>query len=144
MGAEEAAITTIMNPEYLHQVCQITTIKILDYVSLMVAAGAEIICFLEPSSVMLGPDQFAEFSGKYIESICNKYKGTEISFVYHICGNTMHLIEKMAQSEVNACVLYFQTFSKLSIPAEFEMSDKSLEYYESLRFPYAPGIKPTW
>jgi len=106
MGAEEAALSTIMNPEYLHQVCQITTTKIQDYVSLLITAGAEIICFLEPSSVMLGPDQFTEFSGKYIESICSKYQGTEISFVYHICGNTMHLIERMAQSGVNALSLY--------------------------------------
>jgi len=40
----------------------------------------------------------------------------------------------------NACVLYFQTFSGLSIPKGFEQPDKSLEYYESLQFPYAPGI----
>jgi len=105
MGAEEAALATIMNPEYLHEVCQITTIKIQDYVSLLITTGAEIICFLDPSSVMLGPDQFTEFSGKYVDSICSKYLETEISFVYHICGNTMHLIERMAQSGVNALSL---------------------------------------
>jgi len=40
----------------------------------------------------------------------------------------------------NACVLYFQTFSKMPIPAGLERPDESLEYYESLQFPYAPGI----
>ena len=44
----------------------------------------------------------------------------------------------------NASVLYFQTFSKQDIPAGLEKPDKTLEYYESLQFPYAPGIKPTW
>lgn len=39
----------------------------------------------------------------------------------------------------NACVLYFQTYSKQSLPADFPVPNKSLEYYESLRFPYAPG-----
>jgi alpha-glucuronidase len=39
----------------------------------------------------------------------------------------------------NACVLYFQTFSKMALPAGFEKPDKTLEYYKSLRFPYAPG-----
>ena len=105
MGAEEAALATIMNPEYLHQVCQLTTIKIQDYVRLLIESGADIICFLEPSAVMLGADQFKEFSSKYVESICNKYQGTGISFVYHICGNTMHLIERMAESGVNALSL---------------------------------------
>ena len=39
----------------------------------------------------------------------------------------------------NACVLYFQTFSKMPLPAGYEKPDRSLEYYKSLRFPYAPG-----
>ncbi len=39
----------------------------------------------------------------------------------------------------NACLLYFQTFSKMRIPANYEQPDLTLEYYKSLRFPYAPG-----
>ncbi|HET7118574.1 MAG TPA: alpha-glucuronidase family glycosyl hydrolase [Hanamia sp.] len=39
----------------------------------------------------------------------------------------------------NACLLYFQTFSKMPIPANYEKPDHILEYYESLYFPYAPG-----
>jgi alpha-glucuronidase len=39
----------------------------------------------------------------------------------------------------NACLLYFQTFSKQPIPAEYEKPDKTLEYYKNLRFPFAPG-----
>ena len=44
----------------------------------------------------------------------------------------------------NACVLYFQTFSKRPIPEGFEKPDKTLEYYMNLNFPYAPGIKSKW
>lgn len=39
----------------------------------------------------------------------------------------------------NACLLYFQTFSNMPIPSVYEQPDKTLEYYKSLRFPYAPG-----
>jgi alpha-glucuronidase len=39
----------------------------------------------------------------------------------------------------NACLLYFQTFSKMPIPSGYEKPDKTLEYYKSLRFPFAPG-----
>jgi alpha-glucuronidase len=39
----------------------------------------------------------------------------------------------------NACLLYFQTFSKKPLPPGYEAPDQTLEYYESLRFPYAPG-----
>ena len=39
----------------------------------------------------------------------------------------------------NACLLYFQTFSRMPIPPSYEQPDQTLEYYISLRFPYAPG-----
>jgi alpha-glucuronidase len=39
----------------------------------------------------------------------------------------------------NACLLYFQTFSHLPIPANYQQPDHTLEYYKNLRFPYAPG-----
>lgn len=39
----------------------------------------------------------------------------------------------------NACLLYFQTFSKMKVPANYEKPDHSLEYYEGLKFPFAPG-----
>jgi len=48
--------------------------------------------------------------------------------------------EKEAVWWRNACLLYFQTFSKLPIPQGFEKPDKTLEYYMNLYFPYAPGI----
>lgn len=39
----------------------------------------------------------------------------------------------------NACLLYFQQFSKQPIPSSIEQPDKTLEYYKSLKFPFAPG-----
>ena len=38
----------------------------------------------------------------------------------------------------NACVLYFQNFSRRPIPAELEKPQKSLQYYQELSFPFAP------
>ncbi|MFL9485214.1 alpha-glucuronidase family glycosyl hydrolase [Chitinophagaceae bacterium LWZ2-11] len=51
----------------------------------------------------------------------------------------LNIQEKEAVWWRNACVLYFQTFSKQPIPKGYELPDKTLEYYESLQFPYAPG-----
>ncbi len=39
----------------------------------------------------------------------------------------------------NSCLLYFQTFSGMAIPAGYEQPDKKLDFYKSLQFPYAPG-----
>ena len=53
----------------------------------------------------------------------------------------LNIQEKEAVWWRNACLLYFQTFSKMSIPSKYEKPDHDLEYYESLKFPYAPGIR---
>ena len=42
----------------------------------------------------------------------------------------------------NACLLYFQTFSKKPIPSIYEQPDKTLEYYKSIRVLFAPGNTP--
>lgn len=42
----------------------------------------------------------------------------------------------------DACMLYFRTFSKREFPEEMEKPSRTLAYYRSLKFPYAPGIKP--
>ncbi|MGO4892026.1 alpha-glucuronidase family glycosyl hydrolase [Flavobacterium sp. W21_SRS_FM6] len=39
----------------------------------------------------------------------------------------------------DACVLYFQGYSNMALPAGLEKPQHSLEYYQSLTFPYAPG-----
>lgn len=44
----------------------------------------------------------------------------------------------------DACLLYFQTFSNKPLPKGVEKPAHSLEYYKSLKFPFAPGIRPRW
>ena len=47
--------------------------------------------------------------------------------------------EKEAVWWRDACLLYFQTFSKQPIPARYEQPQRSLDYYQALHFPFAPG-----
>ncbi|HEU5133535.1 MAG TPA: alpha-glucuronidase family glycosyl hydrolase [Steroidobacteraceae bacterium] len=47
--------------------------------------------------------------------------------------------EQEAQWWRDACIAYFQTFSKRPLPAGFAAPAHSLEYYQGLKFPYAPG-----
>jgi alpha-glucuronidase len=39
----------------------------------------------------------------------------------------------------DACLSYFQTFSKRPIPSIYEQPAHTLDYYKALRFPLAPG-----
>ncbi|MCB9208661.1 MAG: alpha-glucuronidase [Ignavibacteriales bacterium] len=62
--------------------------------------------------------------------------------------NHVKMLLGIQQKEANwwrdACVLYFQSFSKKEIPNELQKPKKSLEYFENLEYPYAPGIRPKW
>jgi alpha-glucuronidase len=47
--------------------------------------------------------------------------------------------EKEAKWWRDACIAYFQSLSKRPLPAGTAPPDHPLEYYQSLKFPYAPG-----
>ena len=51
---------------------------------------------------------------------------------------------KEAKQWRNACLLYFQQFSKMDLPDLIPKITKDLDYYKSLETPYAPGIRPSW
>lgn len=63
---------------------------------------------------------------------------------YQHVDDLLTIQEKEAVWWRNACLLYFQTFSKKPLPGGVQPADHDLEYYEKLSFPYAPGIKPGW
>jgi uroporphyrinogen decarboxylase len=46
MGADVAAIATVTNVDKLHTICQFMTEKILEYIRLLIASGAQMICIL--------------------------------------------------------------------------------------------------
>jgi uroporphyrinogen decarboxylase len=105
MGADEAAMTAIMDPDKLLKLCEFSVARIQEYIRLLIGAGAQVICVLEPTAVMLGPEEFGKFSSSFIKHIVNSYKYTDVSIIYHTCGNTMHLIDKMIESQVDAISL---------------------------------------
>jgi uroporphyrinogen decarboxylase len=104
IGASIAATYTILNPKLLHSFCKVSAEKITEYAKELVRAGAETVCFLEPSGVMLGPEQFREFSANYIRQIHEEI-GASIPAIYHVCGNSMHLIHEMCNAGVQALSL---------------------------------------
>jgi len=56
----------------------------------------------------------------------------------------LHIQQQEAVWWRNACLLYFQTFSKRPIPKDLEKPDQALEHYQAQEFRFAPGIRPRW
>lgn len=105
MGADDAAICSLLEPEKLTRLCELTVDKIHEYVNMLITAGAEVICVLEPTAVMLGPEQFKIFSAKYVKHIVDSCKFSGVSTIYHTCGDTTHLVNEMADSGVDGISL---------------------------------------
>lgn len=105
MGADDAAMATLMDTDSLHHLARFATDIVQKYVSYYIDVGAQLICILDPTAVMLGPDQFWEFSGKYAREIVRSCAARGVATVYHICGNSMHLIDKMTATGVNGLSL---------------------------------------
>lgn len=101
LGASEAATYCVLKSAFLHAYCTLAAEKIAEYAKALVAAGAQFVCVLEPSGVMLGPQQFREFSASYVQKI-HEEVGWNIPFVYHVCGNSMHIIDEMCKAGVQA------------------------------------------
>jgi alpha-glucuronidase len=70
------------------------------------------------------------------------------SFISEDQYNEVHMLLEIQLKEArwwrDACLLYFQTFSGMELPEGVEKPAHTLEYYQSLKFPYAPGIRPQW
>jgi len=101
-GAQQVAMDSMLEPEKLDELCKFSTSVIIEYARCLVNAGADIICILEPTGVILGPRQFERFSGYYVNHILQSYKYAGVDTVLHICGNTMHLIDGMVKSGAGA------------------------------------------
>lgn len=102
MGASDIAIATIENPDLTRDVLAFSTRIITRYASALFDSGADLLAILEPTAVMLSPDQFKQFSGSYIAHIVGQLPGMT---VLHICGNTTHLIEAMCHTGVQGLSL---------------------------------------
>lgn len=106
MGAERASIATIREKDILTALCDFTVTVVEKYMELQIEAGAQVLCILEPTGGMLGPGQFKEFSGDYIKGILGRMKDIPANVVLHVCGNTMHIIDQMISTEVDAISLH--------------------------------------
>ncbi|HMA99800.1 MAG TPA: uroporphyrinogen decarboxylase family protein [Spirochaetota bacterium] len=105
IGSEQAAMWCITEPEKLLEVCRLATGVIKEYITMLARAGADVICILEPSAVMLGQKQFEKFSAAFIKEILKVNYYGRPDFLYHVCGNAMHLIESMTKTGIHGLSL---------------------------------------
>lgn len=102
MGATQAAIATLRDSAFLHQVLAFASEVSIGYARRLEEAGADMIVILEPTAVMLSPTAFSEFSGTYVAGMVKQISSAT---VLHICGNATPLIDAMCNTGVEGLSL---------------------------------------
>jgi alpha-glucuronidase len=78
-------------------------------------------------------------SARWMQQVWEKEKNKVDAQRFRQVTMLLNIQEKEAAWWRDACLLYFQTFSKMPVPANYEKPAHTLEYYKQLKFPYAPG-----
>ncbi len=102
MGASEAAIATLEDINFVQEVLSFSSRVIGRYASALIEAGASFVVVLDPTAVLLSPKQFRRFCVPHMRVLQERL---EVPIVLHICGNTTHLIEMMADCQVDGLSL---------------------------------------
>lgn len=121
MGASEIAIGTLTEETLVLDILKFCTDHIQKYVQALEEAGADMIAILEPTAVILAPDQFEPFSGHFLQSIINEMTTIPI---LHICGDTKHLLEPMTKTGAKGLSLdYLMDFNEIksNIPMDIAL-----------------------
>jgi alpha-glucuronidase len=83
-------------------------------------------------------------SVKWMQRQWNSLEGKIDPEQFHHVKSLLEIQYQEANWWRDACLLYFQTFSKKDFPKGFRKPGNTLEYYQRQEFPFAPGIKPKW
>ncbi len=90
MGASEMAIKIMLEEKLVRQVLDVATNATIRYARALAEAGVQLIMLLDPSAVMMGPAQYQTFAKPSVRIVDEALE--EIPIVYHICGDSRHLI----------------------------------------------------
>ena len=99
-------------------------------------------------SMRSGHTLWDEMCYKYDEGVkgvtaMQRQWNTMENFIDHERFQQVKMLLAIQQQEAqwwrNACLLYFQTFSKMPFPIAIAQPSGNLDYYKSLKFPFAPG-----
>lgn len=96
VGVNDLGVCVIEEEDFVEEVLEFTLNIVRDYAKALFEAGADVVAVLEPTAVILSPQLFRRFSLPYFSYLVDELKKP---LIYHICGDTKHLIEDMGKSK---------------------------------------------
>ncbi|HOJ92406.1 MAG TPA: uroporphyrinogen decarboxylase family protein [Dictyoglomaceae bacterium] len=96
MGVTDLGIGVIERPDFVKEIVEFSFKVVKEYAKGLLETGIDMIAVLEPTAVVLSPSYFREFALPYFIRLVDELKK---SIIYHICGDTTHLMEDIARSK---------------------------------------------
>ena len=99
LGSQEMLISLIDEPELCHKFLEISTESVVRYGIAAAEAGAHGIAFGDSVAVLVSKGLYEEFALPYAQrAIAAIKKETGLPVFYHVCGDTKHILDLMAQT----------------------------------------------
>lgn len=94
-GAEELAVRTITDRGFAESLIGFSTLVVERYARALAGAGAGVVAFLEPTSVILSPGAFGDLCLEPLRRAASAARAGGAFPVLHICGDSTHLLDRM-------------------------------------------------
>ena len=121
-GVNDLLLNTMMDPEFVKEMVDFSVDLISDYANKLFEAGADSVCILEPTAMMLYGELYELYSLQPFQKIFKKVDHKPL--ILHICGDTSHLVDGMCKSGASGLSLDSMVDFKEVIkrmPAEMEL-----------------------
>lgn len=99
MGIVNLYKSIAMGEELPHDLIELSTTVITDYVEELSDTGIDFIVVAEPTASLSSRDEFLKFSKPFLSQIIGKAK---VSIILHICGQIDEIIEDMVKTGASA------------------------------------------
>lgn len=100
------------NPAQILNLLKQCTACALDYATILIEAGANILWISDPFASLLSPLDFKKFAQGFLENIFDAFK--KLPTALHICGDTTHLVKSMVETGVTG-ISFDQCMNLLTI-----------------------------
>lgn len=97
-GVSEFMVLLMDNPVLAHRILASLTEIVIDFALAQVEAGADMIGAGDAATSLISPAMYAEFALPYEQQVCQAIHDAGGLVKLHICGDTTHLLDKMATS----------------------------------------------
>jgi len=126
LGPQNFLLSLIDEPEMCHQLLEICTESVIRYGLAAAQAGAHGLAFGDSPSVMVGRDMYEEFALPYAQKAIKALQNeTGLPVFYHVCGDTRHILDLMAQT--NADCLEIDSLVPMALAREIVNGRCALE-----------------